>query len=102
MDSKKPRLEKKEALGKKILKSCREPRHLRYLDIAIAGIYDSNKKEVEKRLDRMKKLDELYKEFTTNKMSFIEKYAGNNSTILKMLRDYPDLFDNPTIKSFCD
>jgi len=85
---------RKETLAKNILRGCWNVNDLRKLDVTIGFVYDANKEMVEKHNDRMKKLDELFHEFTDNPKAFVEKYAkmGNNEIILELLRENPDCF----------
>lgn len=88
----KPRYVKKETLAKNILRGCWELKDLRHLDVSIGLFYDVNKKSVEKYQDRMKKLDELFHEFTSNPKAFVEKYAkmDNNEYVLEIIKKNPD------------
>lgn len=88
----KPRYDKKETLGKRIVRGCWDTEDLRRLDITIGEIYDINKKRIEKNQDRMKKLDELLQEFTSDPKLFVEKYAkmDDNKNILKIIEKNPD------------
>ncbi|HEX7031989.1 MAG TPA: hypothetical protein VF172_03215 [Nitrososphaera sp.] len=91
----KARYEKKETLGKRLVRNCFDVTRLRQLDVTIGFIYDANKAQLEKYQDRMNKLDELYHEYTENPRAFVEKYAklDKNESVLKMLKDNPTLFD---------
>ena len=71
----KPRYDKKETLGKRIVRGCFDIKDFKRMDCIIQEIYNLNKKRVEKCEDRMKKLDELFNEFTSDPKSFVEKYA---------------------------
>jgi len=90
----KPRYLKKETLGRNILSTCWELKDLRHLDVSIGLTYDVHKKLVEKHQDRMKKLDELFHEFTSDPKSFVEKYAkmDNNENVLEIIKKNPDWF----------
>jgi hypothetical protein len=94
--TKRKRYLRKETLGKNIVRSAAglDPRRLRDLDQFIGQVYDVNKEIVDKHQDQMKKLDELFHEFTSNPTAFVRKYAelDNNRPVLQFLKDNPDLF----------
>lgn len=96
MTLKKPRYLKKETLAKNILRGCRSVNDLRTLDVRIGFVYDANKEVVKKHNDRMKKLDELFYEFTKNPKAFVRKYAklDKNQDVLNILDKNPNLFKN--------
>jgi hypothetical protein len=72
----KPRYEKKETLGKNIVRNfAYDARGMRYLDVTIGSIYDKNKAQRAKYQDRMTKLDQLYQEFYDDPNAFLSKYA---------------------------
>ena len=94
MTDKKPRYFKKETLAHNVLQGCRTPFDLQYLDKNIAASYDANKEMVEKHKDRMKKFEALYTEFYNDKKKFVIKYAKDNTRVMRILNENPNLFDD--------
>ncbi len=97
----KPRYDKKETLGKRMVRNCWRTNDFKTLDIAIGEVYDLNKKRLEKCQDRMKKLDELHSEFISDPRGFIEKYAkmDKNQTALDILKNNPNLLKNEDLSA---
>jgi hypothetical protein len=88
----KPHYDKKETWGRRIVKQCWDTKDFRRLDVMIGEIHDSYKKREEKCQDTMKKLDELFLEFTSNPKLFVEKYAkmDDNEYVLKIIEKNPN------------
>ena len=91
---KKPRYLKKETLAKRILQACNDKNQLQHLDVDIGFLYDANKALAEVHQDRMKKLEELFYEFTSDPKSFVEKYAkmDDNQYVLEIIEKNPHWF----------
>jgi len=97
--SNKPKYLKKETLIRNILRSVFFPEDLGELDLRIRMTYQENDKKFQKYKDRLKKLDELYKELIDDPTKFVEKYGekSNNKRVLKLLKENPDIFKSKGI-----
>ena len=96
----KPKYLKKETLAKNILQSIWRKEDLPELDWAIRMTYQANDKKLQKYKDRIKKVDQLYKELIDDPVKFVETYsekASNKELIHKLLKDNPDIFKSKPI-----